>query len=122
MRVWVTGLAVALAGGVVLSQDPPPARPKPRPELTTAEYAAQAAELRAAYRKPPAEWPKPDLDPGVEHRELGLLPEVTHPKDNPFSKDKVELGKALFFDARLSGSGQLACASCHDPDLAWADG
>lgn len=32
------------------------------------------------------------------------------------------LGQALFFDPRLSGDGQVSCASCHDPALGWADG
>jgi cytochrome c peroxidase len=109
---------------VVVGQDlPVPAnRLPPRAERTAEEYSKQAAELREQYAKPSAEWPKPTLDKSVEHREIGLLGEVEHPATNPFSKDKVELGKALFFDARLSGSGQIACASCHDPDLSWSDG
>ena len=32
------------------------------------------------------------------------------------------LGQFLFFDPRLSGSGEFSCASCHDPDLGFADG
>jgi cytochrome c peroxidase len=103
-------------------QEPTPARLPPRPTPTAEQAKLRAAELRAAYSKPPADWPKPLLDDGAEHRELGQLPEPPHPKDNPYSKDKAELGKALFFDGRLSGTGQAACASCHDPDLAWADG
>jgi cytochrome c peroxidase len=117
-----TLLAAGLLAGAAVAQIPPGQRKPPRPEKAAAEYAAQAADLRAAYSKPPAEWPKPTLDPGVEHRELGPLPAVTHPADNPHSKAKADLGKALFFDPRLSGGGQLACASCHDPDLGWADG
>jgi cytochrome c peroxidase len=35
---------------------------------------------------------------------------------------KVELGKALFFDRRLSGDGTISCAVCHVPDEAYADG
>jgi cytochrome c peroxidase len=34
----------------------------------------------------------------------------------------VRLGRALFFEARLSGSGRLACASCHQPERSWTDG
>lgn len=34
----------------------------------------------------------------------------------------IELGELLFFDARLSIDGQIACASCHDPALGWTDG
>jgi len=67
-------------------------------------------------------WPAPQVDPGIQWEELGPLPVVQHPADNPFSPAKAELGKVLFFDPRLSGSREIACASCHDPDLAWADG
>ncbi len=121
MRVGVV-LVLLSAGGVVLCQDPAPARLPPRPEPTAEQAKARATELRVAYSKPPAEWPKPTLDPGAEHRELGLLPAPVHPKGNPHTKEKEELGRALFFDGRLSGTRQAACASCHDPDLAWADG
>jgi cytochrome c peroxidase len=44
------------------------------------------------------------------------------PADNPMSADKVELGRRLFNDTRLSGNGTQACASCHDPALAFTDG
>lgn len=44
------------------------------------------------------------------------------PKDNPLTKAKVELGRELFFDARLSADGKISCASCHDPKLAFTDG
>jgi cytochrome c peroxidase len=36
--------------------------------------------------------------------------------------DAVALGRALFFDRRLSASGRLACASCHDPKRGFQDG
>lgn len=115
--------AVAAVVGMAIAQEEGlPKRLPPRPEPTAAQAAARAAELREAYVKAPKEWPRPTLDPGVEHREIGRVPAVEHPKANPFSKEKAELGKALFFDGRLSGSRQMACASCHDPDLAWADG
>lgn len=93
-----------------------------RPKLTETQYEARAKELRATYTQPSDQWPAAVIDPGVKHREIGLLPAVEFPKDNSDSKEKEELGKILFFDPRLSGSGQIACASCHDPDLAWADG
>ncbi|CAI2719177.1 cytochrome-c peroxidase [Nitrospina watsonii] len=50
------------------------------------------------------------------------MPEMTHPKDNPWSKEKEELGKMLYFDPRLSGSNWISCASCHNPGLGWGDG
>src|SRR5688572_26614634 len=36
--------------------------------------------------------------------------------------DKVEIGKALFFDSRLSADQTVSCASCHDPANAFTDG
>lgn len=44
------------------------------------------------------------------------------PKDNPPTPGKIALGEKLFFDGRLSANGTVACASCHDPRLAFTDG
>jgi len=52
-------------------------------------------------------------------RVLGPLPV---PVGNPQTPDKVELGKILFFDPRLSASNTMACATCHDPAKGWSDG
>jgi cytochrome c peroxidase len=46
---------------------------------------------------------------------------IPHPEDNGFTPAREELGRALFFDPRLSGSGWISCASCHNPGLAWGD-
>jgi cytochrome c peroxidase len=104
------------------SAQQPPERLAPRPERTAEERKARADELRRVYAEDPSTWPAPHVDPGVNWKEIGLLPEVEHPADNPHTTEKETLGKTLFFDPRLSGSGQIACASCHDPDLGWADG
>ena len=85
-------------------------------------YVERLAGIIVAYKQTVDHWPPPDIDPDVQWQELGPLPEVEHPQQNPFSPAKAELGKSLFFDPRLSGSREIACASCHDPDLAWADG
>jgi cytochrome c peroxidase len=120
---WWVLAAVSLCLGQAV--EPPAtqrARLPARPQLSEHAYVELARDLRATYSKPSSEWPKPELDPGIEHREIGLLPPVKFPKNNPYSKPKAELGKALFFSPELSSSGAIACASCHDPDLAWADG
>jgi cytochrome c peroxidase len=44
------------------------------------------------------------------------------PRDNPQTPEKIALGEKLFFDGRLSANGTVACASCHDPRLAFTDG
>lgn len=81
--------------------------------------AAMAGEpLRAAYEKPPAQWPAPWVDEGVAFVELGALA----PPPSPTSARAAQLtrlGRQLFFDARLSVDGRVSCASCHRPDQAW---
>src|SRR5712691_5658707 len=52
---------------------------------------------------------------------LGLMP-IIWPADNPYSPQKAELGRLLYFDTRLSADGTLSCATCHDPKLAFTDG
>ncbi|RYF18786.1 MAG: c-type cytochrome [Comamonadaceae bacterium] len=52
-----------------------------------------------------------------------LLPTaIPMPADNLNTPARVELGKVLFFDPRLSGSGAMSCSSCHLPHLGWTDG
>ena len=53
---------------------------------------------------------------------LGTLPPVTMPPDNRLNDAKIELGLYLYFDPRMSGNGEVSCASCHIPDLGWGDG
>src|SRR5438876_3963113 len=52
---------------------------------------------------------------------LGLKP-VPVPADNPMTPEKVELGKQLYFDPRLSCDDTISCASCHDPKKGWSNG
>ncbi len=44
------------------------------------------------------------------------------PADNPLTKEKIELGRVLFFDKRLSKDNTIACASCHLQQFAFTDG
>lgn len=54
-----------------------------------------------------------DLPPG--------FPTPTVPADNPMSDEKVELGRYLFYDTRLSGNGTYSCGSCHQQRYAFTD-
>ncbi len=47
---------------------------------------------------------------------------VPIPDNNPQTPEKIELGKKLFFDRRLSGDGTMSCATCHNPEQAFTDG
>lgn len=49
-------------------------------------------------------------------------PKLPVPPDNKITPARVSLGQMLFFDPRLSGSGWISCASCHNPALGWSDG
>lgn len=53
---------------------------------------------------------------------LGLDLYLPVPEDNPLTKDKVALGRRLFFDRRLSRDYTLSCAGCHDPARGFTDG
>jgi len=58
-------------------------------------------QLRAAYRRPKV---------------------IPFPKSNPYTLEKAQLGKILYFDTRLSAANVLSCASCHSPAYGWGDG
>jgi cytochrome c peroxidase len=53
---------------------------------------------------------------------LGLDLYLPVPEDNPLTAEKIERGRLLFFDSRLSRDNSISCASCHDPERAFSDG
>jgi cytochrome c peroxidase len=88
---------------------------------------------RAQYDKPAPPYGSPAAD---ARRDLGgpmqppvafRLPrglegvEMKVPADNPMTREKIRLGEQLFFDKRLSKTGQMACESCHLPEKGWTD-
>ena len=80
-------------------------------------------ELREMYLKDSKYWSKALVDDGIEYEEIGALPSMPpYPYYNPYSESKVELGKKLFNDPKLSSSNQIACASCHDREFGFGDG
>ncbi len=48
--------------------------------------------------------------------------QIPFPPSNPYSAEKAQLGKMLFFDQRLSVNFNMSCATCHNPSLGWEDG
>lgn len=47
---------------------------------------------------------------------------VPFPASNPYAEAKAALGERLFHDTALSGAGDRACASCHEPGKSFQDG
>src|SRR5262245_5622646 len=50
------------------------------------------------------------------------LPPFAWPENNPYSAEKVELGRLLYYDNRLSADETVSCGSCHSPAHAFTDG
>jgi cytochrome c peroxidase len=63
-----------------------------------------------------------NLEAGSKVLREWLLPKPPHPEGNEPTPERVALGKRLFFDPRLSGDGEMSCATCHNPALGWSDG
>jgi len=93
------------------------------------QEASSADALQpTAERKPVLPLPRTAIEvvqaregeaPAGPPAEIGPLPPLPIPEDNPLTMEKIELGKRLFFDPRLSGDGSLACVSCHLPEQGW---
>lgn len=78
--------------------------------LLVASYTTYAADTSYVYKA------------GHKSLQEWLLPHVPFPADNKPTKERVALGKKLFFEPRLSGDGNMSCASCHSPLFGWSDG
>ena len=67
----------------------------------------------------------PDFEPSAPSDYEWELPEGVPapavPADNPMTPEKVELGRYLFYDTRLSGNETQSCASCHEQQYAFAE-
>jgi cytochrome c peroxidase len=109
MRKWLV-IILLITGTVVLVS------------FNRKEEKLSAAKLRKLYSQSPGNWPAPTIDAGVRWKELGPLPESPLEKQKDSLKHIIELGKILFFDTRLSSSGKISCATCHQPELNWTDG
>lgn len=89
------------------------------PLLAAGLVACGAPEPEAP---PAAEAPKAPPPPAWEVKiPLGLSPDLQVPAENPITKEKVELGRHLYFDKRLSAAGDVSCATCHDPARGFTD-
>ncbi|KFC18389.1 cytochrome-c peroxidase [Epilithonimonas lactis] len=119
MRNVISGLILLFLGSILLNNCLNSAVKK-----SVTDGQSLVNKLRKLYSSGDvSKWPAAELDASVKKnfKDIGHLSEIKFPEDNPHSQEKVLLGKTLFYDPRLSGSNQIACASCHDPELAWTD-
>jgi cytochrome c peroxidase len=62
------------------------------------------------------------FEPGHASLEVFVLGDVPFPADNQPNAARFALGQKLFFDPRMSGHGNMSCATCHNPSMGWSDG
>ncbi len=89
-----------------------------------------AALFAIGCAETPKEPPKPAAPQGESFTSgdytvalpLGLQAAAAYvPENNPMSESKIDLGRKLYFDPRLSKDGTVSCATCHDPDKGFSD-
>ena len=69
-----------------------------------------------------AEYHDLTFEAGHESLQVFLLPVApSFPLGNYPNRERIALGKMLFFDTRLSGDGNMSCATCHNPLYGWSD-
>jgi len=131
------GLLVLAWMALQLGCQPAEAPPKGGAQQPATEPGEQPAEQPAEQPgEQPAEQPAegPAEGPGEQPAEGPAegpaamkvevpsgLPDLPVPDDNPMTAEKVELGKLLYFDTRVSKDGTISCATCHDPQMGWAE-
>ncbi|MCB9596711.1 MAG: di-heme enzyme [Sandaracinaceae bacterium] len=64
---------------------------------------------------------QPEDGPTYEWNLPAGFPTPPVPDDNPMSVEKVELGRYLFYDPRVSGNQTYSCGSCHRQELSFTD-
>jgi len=76
-------------------------------------FAACSKPAQKIVQAPPSPWKPPQL---ARFRPMQVPPE------NPLTREKVELGRKLFSDPRLSADGSRTCAGCHEPKYGFTIG
>jgi cytochrome c peroxidase len=88
-------------------------------------HGEHAAEVQIG-RAPIAPPKQAELDPAAVRarakRVFGVLPKEFVSADNPLTDAKIDLGRMLYYDGRLSKTGEISCNSCHLLDAFGVDG
>ena len=122
MPAWVLTGVLVLAGFAAAadtSAPPPPRVVLGSPELTAGipgQGKLTEAQIKAWLADPKNHAPlEVELPLGLAAGKAG----IQIPADNPLTRAKIELGRQLYFDPRLSADGTVSCASCHAPDAGY---
>jgi cytochrome c peroxidase len=119
-RLFRSGPGLAMVDGAILAVVLTVARAAERPsgDVPRDEHGAASTEVQLQVlaklvpgedvSKPPA-----DLDP--------VIVAAFTPEDNATTPERVELGRKLYFDKRLSDDGSVSCATCHDVTRGFTD-
>ena len=92
------------------------------PQLGLGLLLAIASAGFVVRRQAPRALPRDTLPAHLDGPLPRGLPEViADPDHNPFSRERLALGRKLFFDPILSVDQSVACASCHQPEHGFAD-
>jgi cytochrome c peroxidase len=103
----------------MLGREAPRRRPS-RVRALAAVLAPVALVGAVAAARSPA--PAAAFDPSGALAAYRRPASIPFPEANPHTPAREKLGRTLFFDPRLSRSGIMACATCHNPGFAWSDG
>ena len=104
------GLSLTLLLGCLSCKQETPQPATPTNPATTAGPLATSEEGDTRFTATPIEQDPP----------LGL-PKPHVRADNPLTREKVALGRMLFFDKLLSVDQSMSCATCHDPEKGWSN-
>ncbi len=121
VRRWSAMLfVVAALGGLLLTQAGcPTTDPSPPPAAQVSPGSTSTADPTPLPESPaPAD---AAVGTPVAAKVPAGLPTFPIPTDNPLTEEKIALGKKLYFDKKLSKDGTVACATCHDPAMAWTE-
>jgi cytochrome c peroxidase len=97
-----------------------PAKTEAKPSMTPTVEQGKQPDRESTAEPPKNTSDKEDIGSMKPNVPLGLPP-LPVPENNPLSFEKVDLGRMLYFDTRLSKDGTVSCATCHDPQTAWSE-
>ena len=116
-------LSFAIDGSSTHSRDGDPVSAALVKNLTSAFSVKRISELTeaeiAVANPKPLYLPEKFTPYGFKMSATFPIPDL--PRDNPLTVERVELGKTLFFDKRVSINNAQSCADCHSPGRAFAD-